>query len=323
MKDLQEKVTIPLVLLVLIGVATCFLFRDVQANSGNRSYSEPDRQFLVAMFEEKGFDQDLLKSVFYDKRLKKLPIIVSRNVHNKENRRNYEDFHSSYSLKIAHRFSRKWKSVLTRASQEFDVDEEVLVSILLVETGLGNILGRYPVISVFSSIIVEKEQKHLEAMNKIALSEDDQYVLKRLSRKAEWAEVELTALLTMVQDRGMSPFQLKGSFAGAFGIPQFLPSSYLKWGYDSDQNGSVNLFLFPDAIYSTANYLKAHGWKKGLYLESNKDVIYKYNNSEIYVETVLNVAKKIKELQSDKSKEIAKQTRFVQDYKSQQQEDKS
>ncbi len=323
MKNLPAYIITNLFLLLIAVGIVYYPCNNIQARTLNSTYTELNRQFLVSMFETKGFNREHLESVFYNNRLKKLPIIVSRNVHNKENRRNYEGFYSPYSLRTAHRFSRKWRTTLAKASQEFDVDQEVLVSILLIETGLGNILGRHPVISVFSSIIIEKEQKHFDAINETIISEDEQYVLNRLARKAKWAEEELTALLTIVRDNGISPFKLKGSFAGAFGIPQFLPSSYLKWGYDSDRNGSVNLFLFPDAIYSTANYLKAHGWKKGLYRESNKDVIYRYNHSDIYVETVLNVAKKIKAYQGDKDRKTAKQTRFVQDYKGQHQKDKS
>jgi membrane-bound lytic murein transglycosylase B len=140
-------------------------------------------------------------------------------------------------------------------------------------------------------------------------------VFERLSVKAEWAKQELAALLKIILQTKQNPIRFLGSFAGAFGIPQFLPTSYIKWGYDSDNNGTVNLFLVPDAIYSTANYLKAHGWKKGLYLESNKEVIYTYNNSDIYVETVLNIAKKIKNSHLSDLKKATEQTMLDQSLK--------
>lgn len=283
------------------------------AKAQQRDMSLENRHLLINMFLEKGFERSFLQEVFYNKRLIRLPIVVNRNIHNKENRRNYEDFYSPYSMKVAQRFSKKWRTLLSRAGEKFGVDKEVLVAILLVETGLGNVLGQYPVISVFSSILVEHNAKQVFSGDAADLSEDEQYVLDRLSLKASWAEVELSALLEIAKTTQSNPYRYKGSFAGAFGIPQFLPSSYLKWGYDSDNNGSVNLFYFPDAIYSTANYLKAHGWKKGLYLESNKDVIYKYNRSEVYVETVLNVAKKIRRYNTLKNRQKSDQTRLVEE----------
>lgn len=274
------------------------------------SFTKQERLFLSELYGKSQLDKTFVQSIFFDKRLKKFPIVVTKNVHNKEYRRNYEDFHSPYSFMIASRFQKKWKTVLKKASDQFNVDQEVLVAILLVETGLGNVLGRYPVISVFSSILVEHDRKQTIFENKSYLTDDELYELSRLQQKAEWAFTELKALLVISKDTGQNPFQLKGSFAGAFGIPQFLPSSYLKWGFDSDKNGSVNLFLVPDAVYSTANYLKAHGWKKGLYRESNKDVIYKYNKSDIYVETVLSIARKIQASLKPESKDSAEQTRL-------------
>ncbi len=284
-------------------------YHELFAANDSHPFSQPERGFLVKTLSSERFDDDFLRQIFFDKRLKKYPIVITRNVYNKENKRNYEEFYSAYSFKMADRFSRKWRTVLNKASEKFGVDKEVLIAILLVETGLGNVLGRFPVISVYSSIIVEHDNKSKEYTNLPRLTEEQSYVLSRLTVKAEWASKELSALLVISKSNNQSPFKLRGSFAGAFGIPQFLPSSYIKWGYDSDKNGTVNLFLMPDAVYSTANYLKAHGWKKGLYRESNKDVIYKYNNSKLYVDTVLNIARKIKTSHNSKTK-ISEQTRL-------------
>ncbi len=302
--------------IILISLLSLFLVSThVFADNDSHPFTPSERLFLVENLSSDSFDKDFLNQIFFDKRLQKYPIIVTKNVYNKESQRNYEDFYSAYSFKIAHRFSKKWRTVLKNASEHFEVDKEVLIAILLVETGLGNVLGKFPVISVFSSIIVEYASTSRKYSLLTELSPEQTYVLNRLSVKADWAYNELSALLTITQTTGQSPFRFRGSFAGAFGIPQFLPTSYIKWGYDSDKNGTVNLFLIPDAVYSTANYLKAHGWKKGLYRESNKDVIYRYNNSEIYVDTVLSIAKKIKTSHNSKTK-ISEQTRLDQSHKS-------
>lgn len=262
---------------------------------GTQHLSPSDRTKLITWFSDEGFDRLFLETVFMNNRLKKIPVVVSRNVNNAENKDNYRQFLSPYSIQLAKRFSRRWRTMLKRASLQFEVDKEVIVAILLVETGFGNVLGKYPVISVFASILLENEDHMRRCRQKSVGDCENLRLNERLQKKADWAKQELKALLTIVKDTGHSPYRFKGSYAGAFGIPQFLPSSYLKWGYDSDQNGSVNLFLFPDTIYSIANYLKSHGWQKGLERESNKDVIWMYNHSQTYVETVYSVAMKIRE----------------------------
>jgi len=263
-------------------------------HSSTKTFSKDERQRLVQLFENTPFDKKVIQRVFFDSRLKKMPLIVNRNVKNKEIKANYSDFLSKYSIYLANRFAKKWRTMLARASTKFGVDSEVLVAVLLVETGFGNVLGRYPIVSVYSSIIIEHQKYQKQCALHNMASCLDSTSLKRLTKKAKWAEKELKALVEIALNSNRSLFRLKGSYAGAFGIPQFLPSSYLKWGYDSDQNGSVNLFLFPDAIYSTANYLKAHGWQKGLHHKSNQDVVWEYNHSRIYVDTIFKVANRIK-----------------------------
>ncbi|WP_260927927.1 lytic transglycosylase domain-containing protein [Novosphingobium sp. 9] len=81
-------------------------------------------------------------------------------------------------------------------------------------------------------------------------------------RRRALFEGELIALLKMV-DRGVPPSSLKGSWAGAFGYPQFLPSVYLRLAVDGDGNGDANLFSAADAIASIANYFRDAGWRPG------------------------------------------------------------
>jgi len=266
-----------------------------RSQSTSRSFSKAERQTLIHLFDKSEFRKEVIHRLFFDPRLKKMPVLVHKNVNNNEIKSNYDDFLSPYSLRQAKRFARKWRSLLSRATLKFGVDSEILVAVLLVETGFGNVLGRYPIASVYASIITENQRQQ----KRCALHNNkhgclDSKSLTRLKKRAKWAEKELKALVKIAVSSNRNLFQLKGSYAGAFGIPQFLPSSYLKWGYDSDRNGSVNLFLFPDAIYSTANYLKAQGWKKGLHHKSNLNVIWAYNNSDVYVDTIIKVAKKVK-----------------------------
>ena len=86
---------------------------------------------------------------------------------------------------------------------------------------------------------------------------------------------------------------IKGSYGGAFGIPQFLPTSYLKYGVDGNRDGTVSLYDMRDAIHSTAYFLSRHGWKADLTDEAQAEVIWHYNHSDAYVQAVLHLKRAI------------------------------
>ena len=92
----------------------------------------------------------------------------------------------------------------------------------------------------------------------------------------------------------MDPYDIIGSYAGALGIAQFMPSNILILGEDGNRDGSVNLFHHEDAIASIANYLRHYGWKPGISREEAEKVVYHYNHSSYYVNTVLNITEKLK-----------------------------
>ena len=100
-------------------------------------------------------------------------------------------------------------------------------------------------------------------------------------------------MFTIADRLGIDPLSIRGSGAGAFGLAQFLPTSYLSYGVDGDRNGRVSLFSPDDAIASCANYLKAHGWRSGLSHAERREVIWHYNRSDPYIDTVLALASRL------------------------------
>ncbi len=80
---------------------------------------------------------------------------------------------------------------------------------------------------------------------------------------------------------------------GAIGLPQFLPSSLAKFGVDGNSDGRIDLYDPEDAIFSTANYLKAHGWCQARYPSDKEQVIWHYNHSKPYVSVVLGIAERL------------------------------
>ena len=112
---------------------------------------------------------------------------------------------------------------------------------------------------------------------------------QKADSKAEWAYNELKAFLTYTELHGMDPTQITGSYAGAMGIAQFIPSNIIPFGQDGNGDGRINLFEDADAILSIASYLKKHGWKQNLTRKDAYKVIYTYNHSKYYVNTILKI----------------------------------
>jgi len=267
----------------------------VLAKIETKAFQQSEINRLISIYQEKGqFSESFLKKFFKDKRLKKIPAVVPKNVFNKQQKRNYDSFHDSYSTHLARKFMRRWRTHLARAERKYQVDKEAIVSIMLVETGLGGIKGRYHVSSVFATILLSSDDQIHDHIDDEKMREyQDTNFFKKLKRKRKWAEGEILALLELEKEKALSAHKLKGSSSGAFGLCQFLPSSFQKWAVDGDKSGKINLDWKVDAIYSVANYLKEHGWKKGLSNKENRDAVYAYNHSWIYVDTILEVAERL------------------------------
>lgn len=268
-----------------------------------KKLTEREVNYLVRTFQEKSFSREYLTNVFSDPRVQLISRAITTNVAGQGISANYQRFLEPVALDAAKKFAGKWRSSLNRAGSTFGVDNEIITAILLVETNLGTYLGKIPVVSMFASIILENHPQRLKEIGReLADNPKKNDYLKRLKKKGKWAKQELKALLAMKKEGGIEILDLKGSYAGAFGIPQFLPSSYLKWGYDGDRDNKVDLFVMSDAIASVVNYLKAHGWKRGASLKTNKKVLWHYNHSNTYVETVLQIAENLRNSANDTPK---------------------
>lgn len=115
----------------------------------------------------------------------------------------------------------------------------------------------------------------------------------KLTDKSDWAYKELRALLQYCTVQQLDPHGMPGSVYGAIGICQFMPSNLVPYGDDGDGDGVVNLFSVPDAIFSAALYLNKHGWKKDLTVDRQRSVLKRYNNLNIYANTILAMAESI------------------------------
>jgi membrane-bound lytic murein transglycosylase B len=146
------------------------------------------------------------------------------------------------------RFWRKHQATLERAEQEFGVPASIVVGIIGVETLYGQNTGNFRVIDALGTLAFHFPDAHPRAVERQA-----------------FFRAELEQFLQLSARSGADPLSVRGSYAGAMGLPQFMPSSWAKYAVDFDGDGRVDLFGSPaDAIGSVANYFKAFQWRTGM-----------------------------------------------------------
>ena len=176
----------------------------------------------------------------------------------------------------------------------YGVAREVVLSIALIETGMGRNLGGESALRVLGSMAATSSPAMLGRNgNKNQVVSIDRTALnKTLKDKSSWAYRELTAILHYAQKNDLNAAQIPSSMYGAVGISQFLPSNLKKFAVDGDGDGRNNVFETIDALYSIAKYLHAHGWQEEN-TTAQTEALYAYNRSSIYVENVFAVAARI------------------------------
>lgn len=136
-----------------------------------------------------------------------------------------------------------WKHharTLRRAEKQYGVPQEIIVALIGVETLYGEQTGNYRTVDALTTLAFDYPPR------------------------AAFFRDELEQYLLLSRDQGFNLLDVKGSYAGALGIPQFMPSSYRKYAVDFDHDGKIDLLHDPiDAIGSVANYLKEYGWVSG------------------------------------------------------------
>ena len=254
-------------------------------------------QPLMDRLSRDGFDFEYLSKLFIDNRAEIIPDRMMISLGSIEKEEWYTPFLGSESVLLAKNFLRQNLKFLKRVERQSNVDKEVIVAILLVESRFGENTGRHRIIPTLASMAVMDTPDNLQT-NYLILREIDselsyEWVAEKAKRRANWAYHELKCFLTIIRDEKLDPLEIKGSYAGAIGMPQFIPSSYL--AFAKSQKGLENwLSSKEEAILSIANYLNIHGWKKRISSERKRKILWYYNHSEPYIDTILNVAQRIR-----------------------------
>ncbi len=262
-------------------------------------------KFFAPVIEKllaRGADTGFVYSIISDKSTRFDEKFVKINVTGYLKKADYSKMYSDLSVSKSVGFLRDNYDVLSLCELKYGVPKEVIASILWIETRLGNFLGSSHIPTVFLSTamadnaeFVELNKKELYKLEKDSLRiiKLDKEIERRAAKKAAWAITELMYLEKLNEISPIPINDLRGSWAGAFGMSQFLPSSYVKWAVDGNGDGVINLFETEDAIFSVGNYLKANGW--GSSDSAKRAAVFHYNNSKDYVRAVLLLADKIRD----------------------------
>ncbi len=166
--------------------------------------------------------------------------------------RNWQQYRSRFleteRVQAGVAFWQTHRELLERASSTYGVPAEIIIGIIGVETYYGRHIGRYRVLDALATLAFDFPAEH-----------------PRAAQRTAFFRAELGEFLKLRQQAGADPFKARGSYAGAMGIPQFMPSSWARHAVDFDGDGRVDLVdSTADAIGSVASYFKAHHWQPGM-----------------------------------------------------------
>ncbi len=244
----------------------------VQTGSGNLEKRQDVQSFIKIMVTKHQFNEVALQKVFAQTRTQQAIIdAMNKPAEKSKTWGEYRPiFMTDKRINGGISFYKQHIDALKRAEAQFGVNSEIIVAIIGVETSFGVNKGKWRVMDALSTL----------AFN--------------FPRRADFFTQELEKFLLIARDNQADPFSFTGSYAGAMGYPQFMPSSYRNFAIDFDGDGKRDLWNNPvDAIGSVANYLAKNGWSRGgsiavpVTIAPNKDISRVLHNGSVTPPTQL------------------------------------
>jgi len=223
-----------------VGLLAC---SGASVQSKTRETLDPETEiapFVKEMVGRHGFEREQLERILAGVRVR--PEILEAIKRPAESLSWYQYrpiFVTETRISKGEAFWREHADTIASASKEYGVSPEIIVAIIGVETFYGTRKGRHLVLDSLATLAF------------------------RYPRRSEFFRSELEQFLILVRQENLDAAKVKGSYAGAMGIPQFISSSYRRYAVDFDGDGVRDLLNSEaDAIGSVANYLKVHGWQR-------------------------------------------------------------
>lgn len=204
-------------------------------------------QFIELMAQKHGLDRQYLNGLFSQAKRKQwtLDYLAKSDQHLKgpPGKGSWARYRAKFlddrHINSGVSFWRQHQNALQRASQQYGVPAEYILGIMAVETTFGSFVGNHRIIDALTTLAFDYQ------------------------RRGDYFRGELENFLVMSRSEKIDPLKPVGSFAGAMGLGQFMPSSFLEWAVDFNGDGRRDLWDPEDSIGSVANYFAQHGWQPG------------------------------------------------------------
>jgi len=268
-------------------------FHCSEAMCADFNYFEPLQERLVS----EGFEREKISIIYRSPQMRFDTKGVSLFFVHREASLNYNQYPSTLSVVGARIYMKTYEKELSKAEEKYGVERSVITAIILVESKFGKTLGKRSVLNTLSTMASLfdpniRSRFWNEISGETTLSRDE--FEKKALKKSGWAYGELKSFLLYTEREKIDPQKITGSYAGALGIPQFIPSNIIAYATDGNMDGRIDLFEHADAIASIANFLKQCGWHPGIEGEKAQKVIRQYNPSSYYIDAILKVAEMLK-----------------------------
>ena len=227
--------------------------------------------------DQKNPSVEYIINTFEDKRLQVDKGVIERFKNKPEKIKTYEQykkiFFNKERIEGGIDFYKKNKKLISKVAREFEIDPIILVAIIGVETNYGLKTTEFSVINSLYTQAV------------------------KMPKRSSWATKEIAELLIFCSENDIDPFSLEGSYAGAFGYGQFIPSSFNKLSIDYDKDGKKDPFGWHDVVGSIAFYLVENGYPKNDFNFTYKSKAWKairtYNRSDKYANIIIDLRNEI------------------------------
>ncbi len=223
---------------------------------------------------------------------------LSFNLDPRESPARYRALQSGASIRAARQCRDRYAEAFAAAEKREGVPASVVAAIVHVESSCGRSTGNDWVLHRLARLAMSNEPANLaDNIRRHAGDPPDPTIADRVRERGAYLErtfyPEVRGLFTMAERLKIHPLDMQGSGAGAFGFPQFLPTSYLRYGTDGNGDGRVSLYDMEDAAASCARFLSQNGWRPGLSPAEQRRVLWQYNRSDAYIDTILGLNREI------------------------------
>jgi membrane-bound lytic murein transglycosylase B len=279
----------------------CFSLAHAQLSSVTVTVS-PDVKYLKAKMKKNKFSPKFINAVLKDYDTESFGQTIKMNMLTFLNPPSHAVLVTDEGINKSVEFIEANRKAFRKVEKRDKVPASVIAALLWVETKQGKITGHYHVTSVFAHLLQVNRKEVTDQLgnlaidlekNKIEKTSDVKKVIRaRAKRKAEWAVEQMKALEKLYNKDHKMVKELLGSYAGAFGMTQFIPSSYWTYARALKDGKVADLYNPEDAISSVGNYLKKEGWNSKRQSRKMRALMH-YNNSQDYAESILDLGQKI------------------------------